>query len=269
MASASLIFCTVNCGTTNFTTITIKSILKFHPTAKVFVVDVVPSKKFIVQDKSLAGNIELVSGISQKDTTLPLIDISRIENLSDEDKQIAIARLGNPYKVLFRGSFNHSENIQLAIDTIDENFILLDSDAPLIRPVDFIDNSSITIAERFELDASGSGIKLLSNVFVKFYPFIQYLNVDMMRKFDVWYYHADRLKDFLKTAIVSGQGDKTSLWFDTGCLLASQIDTKRLRWGSIKYMDYVDHFGQASGTRGIKYSKNWIDSWKAKLNVKW
>ena len=35
------------------------------------------------------------------------------------------------------GDTHHSMNIQFAIDTIGENFILIDSDAPLISPVDF------------------------------------------------------------------------------------------------------------------------------------
>ena len=113
-----MIFCTVNCGTNNFTNITVNSILKFHPQAKVFVVDVDASRKFVPKGRSLSENVEIIPGISQKDTTLPLIDITKIENLTNEEKRKSILKLGNPYQVLFRGSFNHSENIQLAIDTI-------------------------------------------------------------------------------------------------------------------------------------------------------
>lgn len=59
----SLIFATVNAGTNNFTNITIKSILQFHPSAKVLVVDVVPDKKFSPIDEDIMKNVEVVPGI--------------------------------------------------------------------------------------------------------------------------------------------------------------------------------------------------------------
>ena len=56
----------------------------------------------------------------------------------------------NPVPVYFSGDTHHSTNIQFALDTIDHDFVLIDSDAPLIHPVDFIDSSKTTIAYVFK-----------------------------------------------------------------------------------------------------------------------
>ena len=54
---------------------------------------------------------------------------------------------GDEFKVPVTADFSHTVNIQLAIDTLKCNFILMDSDAPLIRPVDFDDPSVLTAAQ--------------------------------------------------------------------------------------------------------------------------
>lgn len=41
-----MLFCIVNCGTNDLTSITAKSILRFHPTAKIFIVDVYYGNEF-------------------------------------------------------------------------------------------------------------------------------------------------------------------------------------------------------------------------------
>ena len=80
------VFCTVNSGTNIFTNITIKSILKFHPTAHIFVIDTLVSGKdpFEPIEDDIMKNTEVIVGIDRKKTTLPTIDIMQAKNLTDE-----------------------------------------------------------------------------------------------------------------------------------------------------------------------------------------
>ena len=72
-----IVFSTVNAGTNTLTNITVKSILKFHPNAKVFVFDVVPKKRFTPIDEDIMKNVEVVKGIPWEKMGLPKIDISK------------------------------------------------------------------------------------------------------------------------------------------------------------------------------------------------
>lgn len=65
-----MIFCTVHAGKNRLTNITIKSILKFHPTAKIFVIDVTNPETSLREGFNLlfdTNNVETISGISRKD----------------------------------------------------------------------------------------------------------------------------------------------------------------------------------------------------------
>ena len=258
-----LIFCIVNLNTKELTTITIKSILHFHPLAKIFVVDTGDGDIFSSNDEIVSKNTEVLLGISQKNTHLPIINIDCAENLTDEQKYIVKAKLGsNPYKILFRGSYNHQENIQFAINTIGEGFVLVDSDAPIIKPIDFADEENITVCDFMYTNAAKRGIQLLTPIFERCVPFIQYLNVSMMNQYDVHYYDPHKLVNLLDIALVQ---DK-SLWFDTGCILAKQLHEKKLQWTKINHMEYIDHLGSASW--GKVDVEPFIKKWKTRLGIK-
>lgn len=59
--------------------------------------------------------------------------------------------------------------------------MLIDSDAPLIRPIDFVDNSVVTVGELKSWNIENKDIRLISPTFKKFYPFVQYLNIKKMK----------------------------------------------------------------------------------------
>ena len=66
----------MNAGTNSFTNITVKSILKFHPSAKVFIIDVFPERRFHQIDDDVLKNIEVIEGIAKDRLNLPVIDIN-------------------------------------------------------------------------------------------------------------------------------------------------------------------------------------------------
>ena len=73
-------FCTVHAGESLLTNITVKSILKFHPTAKIFIIDVSDpdtwlKEKFSPVDDDIMGNVEVIKGISSKDENFPKLEL--------------------------------------------------------------------------------------------------------------------------------------------------------------------------------------------------
>lgn len=99
----------MNAGTSTFTNITIKSILQFHPTAKVFVFDVVPDSPFRPIDKSVMSNVEVLQGICRNDFEVPKIDPNK---MSEDDREILFSKLDEPSRRFYKtGDFHHSANI--------------------------------------------------------------------------------------------------------------------------------------------------------------
>lgn len=247
-----LVFVTVNAGTNTFTNITAKSILKHHPSAKVFVVDVVPNQRFTPIDEEMMKNVEVIEGIPKESLNLPTIDVMAVKNLADDEKRTIINRIGfNPFPMYFSGDTHHSTNIQFAIDTIGQDFVLIDSDAPLKRPVDFIDNRCSTIAG-FQMCKYRQPDVILSSSNPRLIPFIQYLNVTKFREVGISFFDKNIIKDNLKLAkrwkpnamfgdeIVS---TNYTILIITGILLTHQLVGRGIRFGTIQEQNYIDHFG--------------------------
>ena len=78
--SKNLLFCTVNAGTDMFTSITIKSILKFHPNATIFVIDAFAKsgKAFSPMCDGIMDKVKILRGFDKDETVLPRIDIMKI-----------------------------------------------------------------------------------------------------------------------------------------------------------------------------------------------
>lgn len=253
-----LVFATVNAGTNTFTNITVKSILKFHPNAKVFVFDV-PRKaedKFAFIDDDMRGNVEVLKGILWDELNLPTIDVNQANYLSDIEKKQVIEKFhGNSsIEVLPNGDYQHPMNIQFAIDTLNENFMLIDSDAPLKCPVYTLCNKSISTSAQIEqwnyihLDRLRPLLNPGMNR-IRFCPYIQFLNVEMLKENGVKYFDKDQLKDCLdmagwfKNPCCEG---RESLFFWTGSLFFRNVCSRNLPFNVIHYDWYVDHFGGAT-----------------------
>lgn len=247
----------MNAGTNTFTNITIKSILKFHPNAKVFVFDVpkTDEENFTLIDDDVKGSVEVIKGILWDDLNLPTIDVNKAGYLTEDEKRQIIDRYhSDKIEVLPNGDFQHPMNIQFAIDTINENFILIDSDAPLKCPVYTLCNKSISTTAQIEqwnyihLDRLrpllNPGMKR-----IRFCPYIQFLNVEMLKEHGVKYFDKDQLKDNLdmagwfKNPCCEG---RESLFFWTGSLFFRNVSRCNLPFRLTRYDWYVDHFGGAT-----------------------
>lgn len=248
-----LVFSTVNAGTNTFTNITAKSILKHHPSAKVFVVDVVPNQRFTPIDEEMMKNVEVIEGIPKESLDLPTIDVMAVKNLTDDEKRTIVNRIGfNPVPMYFSGDTHHSTNIQFAIDTIGQNFVLIDSDAPLKRPVDFIDNRCSTIAGFQMCEYKPHSVLLPDKGLSRITPYLQYFNVSKLREKGVCFFDKNIIKDNLKLAsrwkpnpIYGDEMTSTNYTFliVTGVLFTDQLLKRDCRFSTIQTGDYIDHFG--------------------------
>ena len=77
----------------------------------------------------------------------------------------------NPVPVYFSGDTHHSTNIQFALDTIDHDFVLIDSDAPLIHPIDFVDSNNVTMASKLNCGFR-EGTDILTKKNSRFEPYV-------------------------------------------------------------------------------------------------
>ena len=253
-----LIFATVNAGTNTLTNITVKSISTLHTNAKVLAFDVPrkPEDKFTLIDDDIKDNVEVLKGVLWDELNLPTIDVNQANYLSDIEKKQVIEKFhGNSsIDVLPNGDYQHPMNIQFAIDTLNENFMLIDSDAPLKCPIyTLMDNSMITSAQVEEWNYIHlDRLRPLLNPERRrrrFCPYIQFLNVDMLKQHGVKYFDKDQLKDNLdvagwfKNPCCEG---RESLFFWTGSLFFRNIWNQHLPFNVIHYDWYVDHFGGAT-----------------------
>jgi hypothetical protein len=107
-----------------------------------------------------------------------------------------------------------------------DDLLILDSDAFLIKDVDFVDNRFCTICE---IGDSFGNKRVL--------PMIQYINVKSFKENGLRFYDPHRFRYSLDPRYV--------LW-DTGTCLLYDIVQRRLPIGQIHMSDYIHHLGGAS-----------------------
>ena len=201
-----LTFVTVNAGTNTFTNITVKSILRHHPNARVFIVDVprTPDKKFAPIEDDIMRNVEVMKGICWDEMKLPTIDIDEVKNITDEEREEIARKFHGVRKisVLPTGDYNHCFNIQLALDTLDENFVLIDSDAPLLGPANTICSESwvTSTSSEYQLYRDCDDLRALirpQNPKYRYSPYIQWMNLKMIKDNGIRYFDTEMMKDNL------------------------------------------------------------------------
>ena len=201
-----LTFVTVNAGTNTFTNITVKSILRHHPNAKVFIVDVprTPDKKFAPIEDDIMRNVEVMKGICWDEMKLPTIDIDEVKNITDDEREEVVRKFRGLRKipVLPTGDYNHCFNIQLALDTLDENFVLIDSDAPLLGPANTICSDSwvTSTSSEYQLYRDCDDLEALirpHNPRYRYSPYIQWMNLKMIKDNGIRYFDTEMMKDNL------------------------------------------------------------------------
>jgi hypothetical protein len=127
------------------------------------------------------------------------------------------------------GSAKHSLSIQYLCNYIEDEFVLLDSDILLKRPIDFVDNQYACVCEPYK-NIDGSKLRCS--------PMLCYLNVKKLRELDVSYFDSNRMLG-LNTL------NPTSMTYDTGSSLYEDL-IKLNMIKTISMNDYIEHYGNGS-----------------------
>lgn len=270
--NSAIPFVTVNAGTNTFTNITLKTIFKHHPNAKAFVIDVSRNDEGRFHQIDEMSGVEVIQGVMWDDLNLPVINIPDSRNITDEERMTVMNMFGSDkIDVLPCGDYQHPINIQFAIDTIGvDGFILVDSDAPLISPVNTLVDGNVVTSAKIEywnyihLDRLRPLLRPeLSRT--RFSPYIQYLNTKMMRNSGIKYFDPGVLKDNLWQAGWFKNpcyGGRESVFFWTGSLFYSKVVEMKLPFKPLLSTSmYVDHFGGATWQEKSEHHKRFIEKY--------
>lgn len=221
-------FVIVHFNTPELTTCLCGSIIKNHPDAKIVVFDNSDKKPFTNTDLFNADYIDNTKG-----------QIINFDNELTKYPNRAITqqiKLGANF-----GSFKHTLSIQYMINNIDDNFILLDSDVLLIKPIDFINDKYICISDVYQNKTGG---------YVRCSPMLCYFNVKLIKKYNLSYFDETRMHAL-------NIKDTKSMNYDTGASFYEDLQQYADKFYRIKMTDYIIHYGCASWKNSQDY-KNWL-----------
>ena len=137
------------------------------------------------------------------------------------------------------GSSKHALSIEWLITNIKENFILLDSDVLIKKPIDFIDNNYICCCDIYK---NIDGCKLRCS------PMICYFNVNKIKELNIKYFDAKRM-------IGLNLNDKESMKYDTGSSFYEDIKDIPNSIKKINMNDYIIHYGNGSWNLNTRNGK--------------
>lgn len=126
------------------------------------------------------------------------------------------------------GSAKHSMSVDWLCKHLSENFILLDSDVLLKRPVDFIDDNYICCSD----------ILRVHEDIYRILPMISYINVRKMNEYGISFFDGSRMHSLVDLS-------SRYHWYDTGASFYE--DTKKLNlFKRINSAEYIVHYGNGS-----------------------
>ena len=110
------------------------------------------------------------------------------------------------------GSAKHAMSIDWLCNHIGDDFVLLDSDVLLKRPIDFIDSNYACICDIYK-NIDGSKLRCA--------PMLCYINVHMLSNLGISYFDPERMLGLNKT-------NEESMKYDTGSSLYEDLSKTRL-----------------------------------------
>jgi len=193
----------------------IKSINKFTPDSKIYIFDNSDKYPFIYRQDNI---------VYFDNTKGQIIDFEKwLKNYQYKDGKISSAK--------------HCYSIQKIMDIINEPFILLDSDVLLKKD----------ISDLFNKDYGFIGE--ISSQFKRVYPFICFLNPQVLKGKDIKYFDEKHMLGLDKEHYIR-------FMEDTGCSLF--LNKEKIPYKTIRTNDYVIHYGGGS-YRGNEVSKEkWL-----------
>lgn len=122
------------------------------------------------------------------------------------------------------GSVKHSLSIEWLCTNLNENFVLLDSDVLLKRPIDFIDENYICVSDT---------IKVYEKYRIS--PMMAYINVSKMKEYNMHFFDGKRMHSLTKEMFK----------YDTGMSFYEDCCKVKL-FKKINSKDYIEHYGNGS-----------------------
>lgn len=213
-----MIFAIVHFNTPELTTCLCASIKKHHPDASIVIFDNSNIRPFTNSDLFDATYFDNTKGtlINFED------ELKKYKNRDMRGQHVSGCRFG---------SAKHSMTIEWLCNNLAENFVLLDSDVLLKKPVDFCDDKFVCCSDIMQIYKDIHRIK----------PMITYINVNLMHEKKIHFFDGRRMHGLVPT-------NTRYHWYDTGASFYE--DVKRVKGlKRINSSDYIVHYGCGSWNR--------------------
>ena len=242
-------FAIVHYNTPELTTCLCGSIYKLHPGSHITVFD--------NSDKRPLDTYKILR-VSYIDNTH-----GQIINFDQELKKYPLRQIKEQTEIGCNfGTAKHSMSVDWLCKHLVDNFILLDSDVLVKRPVDFIDDNFICCSDTTQIHED----------IYRILPMISYINVKKMREHNISFFDGSRMHGLVD---VSSRYN----WYDTGASFYEDIVKLNL-FHRIDCNDYIVHYGSGSwrqpnkrpifdGNRTDVYTTEPFMNWLDKYNNLW
>lgn len=224
----------VNYNTQKLTEACIKSINKHTPGTKIYVFDNSDNGKFI----NTFNNVTVFDN-----TEGQYIDFDDLINSHPEHNESPIGKNNNYV------SSKHCASIQKAIDLINDNVVLMDSDVLIKRDISEIYDKDCIYVGGYEHNKWHDK---------RLMPFLCFINVNMCKQYGIKYFDDKRIVG------LTIDGEK----YDTGC--SFYVDSNKYKHKEINIFDYIIHFAQGSWNRKNNGVEKWLelnkDLWNENIN---
>lgn len=215
-----------NYNTTKLTNNCIKSIIDNIKSFnyKILLFDNSDKEKFILENQQFNEKIIYIDNTKQQ-----------ILNFDDLLKKY----LKLDHKHSNNGSMKHCYTLQHIISTCKtDDLIIIDSDAVLLKDIDFINNNYITVADiQLHDKPIGDNNPKPYWSYSRFIPFIQYLNVKQIKDNNINFFDPYRIQGGLVY-----EANR----YDTGASFYEDVISKNLKYKQIIFTDYIYHIGGSS-----------------------
>lgn len=208
-----MIFWIVHYNTPELTIACICSVLKLHPNAILKVFDNSDLRPL----ENLWDNVQIIDNTKNQYLNFNKIIIDQNEKFKITEAEKIKQKNGSNY-----GSFKHSISVQWIFENEKEDFILLDSDILLKKPIDFLDKKYACVSDVLEPN-------------IRIFPFISYFNLPLLNEQKIKFCDYVNILPYTDTKEC-----------DTGGFLYHQIQNKKLPFLKINYTDYIEHYGNGS-----------------------
>ena len=210
----------IHFNTPKLTECLIRSINKFTPNSTIYVFDNSDRQPFTYRQ----DNIKYIDN-----TRGQIIDFDKwLQKYPNREKS-------NGKQNKF-GSAKHCYTIQKCIETIGENFILLDSDVLLKKDISDLFNSNYIYVGKSEFQTNCKNPA--QHKIKRILPFICFINVELCQKYDVHYFN----EDYMNGLYTTPEGDL----YDTGGGFLKEISKKALSGKEVNINDYIVHYNAGS-----------------------